>query len=331
MKNLANTNYGRKALFDEILSKNLDIFKYKIDAFYESISNNRIMSIRISEDKTVHLGINVSFKSEEMFSDSADPMGLSLAFRAYFIINYLRCLESADESLPTSYFYGLVILESVNDLLSLKKRFAYVPDSVGVNKNLRPIDVHCAIRAVTRVLADYGPIVSEESSKLCEAYRDTFIYYTGSPETEYVGSKHAKYTVLCEAGALESLIAKHPEVTENFALFSCVGFDSLKDMSVEALLSACDENKNAFWSGFILRMFSISQHGERLKKYLGHPCIKTALEDFRVNSVEYCFQHKEESVLSQNNRQAVQMLVRGSEQLSGPDLIPQNGAMHYIR
>lgn len=116
MRRFVNTNYGCKLLFNKVLSRDLESYPFKIDAFYESVTQNQIMRIKVSKDQTVHLGINISFKEETMFSGYSDPMVLSIVFRAYFIINYLSCLQAAKEIEPSSYFSGLVALVQICSL-----------------------------------------------------------------------------------------------------------------------------------------------------------------------------------------------------------------------
>lgn len=215
MRNFANTSYGCKLLFNKILSRDLESYTFKIDAFYESAARNQIMSIQISEDQTVHLGINISFKEEAMFSKCSEPMVLSIAFRAYFIINYLSCLQYARDTEPSSYFSGLVVLDAISDLYSNNRNTSCVPNVVGRNKQLRPIDVHCAIRAITRVLMNNELPVVDETLKRCEVYRDILITYTGSPEIIYLKSKQAQHTVLREIKTLKLLIVYRYEVNRN--------------------------------------------------------------------------------------------------------------------
>lgn len=328
---LTNSNYGRKTLFSEILSRNLKTYIFKVDAFYESVSRNQIMSINISGDRTVHLGINISFKGEKIFSSCSDPIALSIAFRAYFIINYLHCMESAKEALPTSFFSGLVILESISDLILAKKRIVFIPDTVGINKNLRPIDVHCAIRAMIKVLIDYKSFISDEAVRLCEAYIDTLITYTEMPEIEYVNSKHAQYTVLCEINVVKSLVSQHLEAISEYALFRQIEFKSLESLNIDELLSACDINNNPFWPETIMRMLAITKDDKNLKKLLKHPSMRSSYLNFCANSVECFFQTKESSILLKENWLAVQQLVREIEQLPDFNLNLTNGMVHYIK
>lgn len=331
MNKFANSNYGRKILFDKILSQELAAYAFKIDAFYESVSLDQIVSIYVSDDQTIRLGINISFKEEAMFSGCPEPMILSIAFRAYFIVNYLHCLQTAKEEIPNSFFSGLVILDSIGDLLCGKRTEAHIPNVVGTNKHLRPIDVHCAIRAITRVLMDDELSVASESLKACEEFRDILVTYTGTPEIVYSKSKHAKFAVLFEVTALKSLVLQQPNIMNECALFEPVKIDSFNSLDVGQLLSACDKSGNRFWPGLILRMFAIAQSNKALREYIRFDCMRNAYLDFSSNSFDCYVQKKRQSKLLQDNLQAIQQLTRGIEQFAKCDINTTNGMMHYIQ
>lgn len=332
MKRFANTNYGRKLLFNRILSRDLKSCAFKIDAFYESAVHKQIMSIKLSKDQAVHLGINISFKEETIFSECSEPMLLSVAFRAYFIINYLSCLQIARETEPGSYFSGLVALDAICDLYSNDRKISCVPNVVGKNKQLRPIDVHCAIGAITRVLIENELSVDNETVKRCEAYRDILIAYTGTPEITYLKSIQAQYSVLHEIKTLKSLIAQQPNVLRECALFSQVGIISFSELSIGKLLSICDKRENRFWPGLILRMFALASKAKMSEQYAKYDCMKRALFEFYSNSMECYTQSKEQCILLKDTLRAVQRLTRGVEAFvqydSGGTI---DCMMHYIQ
>lgn len=330
MKRFANTNYGRKLLFNRILSRDLESYPFKIDAFYESVTQNQIMSIKISKDQTVHLGINISFKEETIFSECSEPMLLSVAFRAYFIINYLSCLQIARETEPGSYFSGLVALDAICDLYSNDRKISCVPNVVGKNKQLRPIDVHCAIGAITRILMD-KELSIDGTVKRCEAYRDILITYTGTPEITYMKSAQAQYAVLREIKIMKSLIAQQPRILHECALFHQVDIVSFDEMNIGRLLSACDMHENRFWPGLILRMLALTTKTKVSWQYINYACMKEAFFDFSSNSMECYAQSKGKSVLLKDTLRAVQCLTRGIEEFACYDDNAVDSMMHYIR
>lgn len=331
MRRFANTNYGCKLLFNKVLSRDLEFYPFKIDAFYESEAQNQIMSIKISKDETVHLGINISFKEETMFSGYSDPMVLSIIFRAYFIINYLSCLQAAKEIEPSSYFSGLVVLDAISDLYSNKRNKLCVPNAIEKNKHLRPIDVHCAIGAITRILMDKELSIADETVKRCEAYRDILITYTGTPEITYMKSEQAQYVVLREIKIMKSLIAQQPRILHECALFHQVDIVSLDEMNIERLLSTCDMHENRFWPGLILRMLALATKTKVSWQYINYACMKEAFFDFSSNSMECYAQSKGKSVLLKDTLRAVQCLTRGIEEFACYDDNAVDSMMHYIR
>lgn len=331
MRVLTNTSYRRKAFLNTILSRELETCAFSINACYESVSNKQIMSIRVSDNRTICLNININSSEEKIFFGCTNSLEMSLAFRAYFVVNYIRCLETAKSAEPSSFFSGLVILESVGSLLSDKKTVSCVPDIRGENKNLRPIDVYCAIRAMTRVMLTYKSSLSDEAERACETYINTLVAYTGIPETEYRGSKYAEYTVLCETEMLKSFVSKYPDITNEYMLFCRVGFSPSDNYSIDELLSACDNSKDKFWPGMIFRILAITQNTEALKKYLEHPSLKSSCQEFCINSMEYYYESQEQSLLLSNNWQAVQQIIKVTNQLEIIDEYHRSGMVHFIQ
>ncbi len=331
MRRFANTSYGCKVLFDKFLSKELESCALKIDAFYESAACNQIMSTHISNDQTVHVGINISFKEEPMFFGCYEPNILTIAFRSYFIINYLHCLQAAKETVPYSFFSGLVALDSINDLFSNKRKIVCIPNAFGSNKHLRPIDVHCAIRAMTKLLMDNSLSIVDEALTSCEAYKDILVAYTGVPEIVYLKSKHAQYTVLSEMAAFRSLVLQNSNITRECALFQQVGMKSFNSLNIGTLLSACDVKDNSFWPGMILRMFALAPNGKALNKYMDYSCMKTAYYEFYSNSLECYILEKRRSKLLKDNLQAAKHLARGIEQSTDYNASAIDGMLHYIK
>lgn len=335
MKGLSNTSYGRKVLFNEILSKELASYSFRIDAFYESVASNRIMSVRISSDQTIHLGINISVKEDKMFLGCSNSTALSIEFRAYFIINYLQYLEIAKEAIPDSLFSGFVTLDAISDLYSGNQRNVYIPNIIEKNRHLYPLDVHCAIRAITRILikAENEFPVPQRAVELCELYRDTLITYTGMPEIVYIKSKHAQYAALCEMNNMVSIVLLNPKITSECVMFRQVGIKSFDDLKINELLDVCDMNNNRFWSGVVMRVLTVAIDSPELKKYMKRSSMESAYMNFCASSVEY-YSHVKDGVgsaLLKDNLKAIQRLSRKLEQSTDFDENTINGMIHYIQ
>lgn len=331
MNILSNTNYGRKSLFSKILSNELDVCSFKINAVYDSAPPEQVMTAQITDNQVIRLGINTSFKAENLFSDCSDPLGMSIAYRSYFIINYIHCLATAKEANTNSFFPGLVVFESICDLTFGKKNVFTIPNIYTKNKNLRPIDVHCAIRAITRVVIENSSIFSDETKKKCELYTNTLIAYTRLPEIEYKRSKYSQYTILNETKALKELISKNSEIVYKYALFHKYAIVSLDKLNIDELLSACDINKDNFWPGMILRILAITKDNKKLKEYLKHPSLETSYLDFCRNSMEYYSEINEQSLLLRENWQAIQQLVIGLQKQTAPNVYSKKGMVHFIQ
>lgn len=329
MKNLSNTNYGRKLLFNRILSKELAAGNFRVEASYESTSRQKVVSACVS-DKAIRIKVNISFDKESFFSDCDDPMELSLIYRAYFIAAYIKCLENAKEAVPDSYFEGIVTLDAIYDLVTGKRAVLCNPDLSSRVKSLRPVDVHCAIRAMTRLLIEFGTALTETATFQCEKYIDCLIDYTSLPEVEYNCSKYAFYTVLNETAKLKKLISEYPYVTEKFALFSSYAITSDGLTDVGSLLSLCDEKGGGFIPAMLMRMFAFSaEDNQRLKGVLSHRCVIESYQDFCRSSVLYYSEDTEKSILLKENWRAIQNIAERIEKLMYDEVQLQSGAVHF--
>lgn len=319
-----DTNYRRKLLFNEILSAQLATSAFRVDAVYESAAREQVASVRCFGEQTVRLGINLSFKTEAMFAGCADPLVPSIAFRAYSIVQYIRCLESAKGATPSSLFAGWVTLDAIGDRVLGNKQTLCVPNAYGVNILLRPMDVHCAIRAMTSVLIQYEDTLPNEVKQRCQAYIDTLITYTGMPEVTYTGSTQPCYTVVCEVKRLAAVLARVPEAVQEYAVFHQVGFTALDALDVTALLDRCDQAENTVWPAVILRLSAVTHTG-----LLSHPALERSYASFCENGVAFCSEQRADSVLLRDTRRAMQQLVRETASMAESNTL--SGRVHDIR
>lgn len=318
MKRVIDTVYRRRTVFEEILSAQLGASALRIDAFYESGPREQVMRVCCVDGHTVQVGINLSFKEATTFAGCDDAMGLTTAFRALFIAQYMRCLETAKEVVPSSLFAGWVTLDAIGDVFSGEKRAVYLPDAFGKNKWLRPIDVHCAIRAMTGMMMMYDSVLSDEAKHRAERYMDMLVTYTGMPDVTYEGSAHPCYTVVCEIERLTALIRSQPDVLRECAVFRNVQCDDVK-----RLLDVCGEADDVFLPAVIVRLSAMARAG-----WTEHPVFANAYATFCESGVAFCSEVRQESTLLRDTRRAVQRLVSGTEQWK---INPRSGGVHYIR
>ena len=318
MKRVTDTTYRRRVLFEEILSAQLNTSELLVDAFYESGPRTRVMRTCCVDGHTVQVGINLSFEEEAIFAGCTDAAGLTTAFRALFIAQYMRCLETAKTTVPSSLFAGWVTVDAVGDVFTGEKRAVYLPDAFGKNKWLRPIDVHCAIRAMTAVTMTYDTFLSDEAKQRAERYIETLITYTGMPDVMYEGSVHPCYTAVCEAKRLTMLIEAHPDMVRE-----CTALRNASCDDVARLLDACGEAGDAFLPAMIVRLSAMAGEG-----WTEHPVFARSYAVFCENCAAFCSETGRKSRLLRDTRRAVQQLVGGTQQWN---VEPRSGGVHYIR
>lgn len=102
---VTQTSHGQKILFDRILSRDLAVCKYNIKAFYKWERSTKIFTLRFLDEKNIEVGINLNI-DKGMFRAGPYSTELDICYRSYFIANYLRCLESAEDTIPSSLFQG---------------------------------------------------------------------------------------------------------------------------------------------------------------------------------------------------------------------------------
>lgn len=329
-RSLTSTSHGRKLLFDSILSAELAVCKYRIDAFYEWKNRAQIFSLKFTDANTAALGINLNTAMEDVFSDRDSAMELTIRYRCYFIITYLRCLESAADTVPSTLFQGLVALEAIGSLQCGSTLTAHSPLGIRVASGVKPIDVCCAIRALTRICIDQGDLLSQQVQANCEHAISWMVSYTRLPEVEYDQPGKPEYTALRDLLRIQSLAASAPTLLAQYSLFRAYGILSFDDLTIGALLA--DEALSEFWVGVLIRVLAFSADGNHAMDVAAFPLMRKGIAKFKEDSAAYfqeCNAAKQE--LLRSNLLAVKQTAMRIEQTFGDHGSVETGALHYIQ
>ncbi|MBE6734046.1 MAG: hypothetical protein E7563_01720 [Ruminococcaceae bacterium] len=327
-----NSTLNRRAFLDAVLSCALSDSRFKICASYNWADPRQIMRVNIQEN-TINLAININTRADRkgIFKNNKHRGELQLLFCAYYIINYIHCLESAYTTVPLSYFNGLVVLESVLDLNSQKTILCSSPIAKGKPSALRPLDVYCTIRAINSVLMEKEEILTQEEKTLCEEAVDFLVIYTGVPEVMYAGGKSSRYSLLCDFLQGMALIERNPECISQFPLLLALSSVFSEDGNISEILRECDLRSDRFLAGMFVRLFAFTRIKGYLKKYLWCRCVCDAITDLQ-QSAEYWFCNvKETSPFVCDNSEAIKELLFMTDLVSGSYSDDKTGRPHFIQ
>ena len=331
MRKISSTVYGRKILFEKILSEQLGSCRYKIEAFYEWKRREQVFSLTFKNEREVCLGINIGFQKDLIFNGSENAAELSVLYRSYFIVNYIRCLEGAKIAAPSAYFAGLVTLEAINTLNSDKKTVSFSPISEKLFK-IKPIDVHCALGSLNAIIINHTNLLSQELKRRCGAMADELISYTQLPEIEYKGHKKTVYSFSEDLLALKNLAASKPDILKEYPLLSQNGIDSVEDITVSQLIEKSEQNSNLFWAGIAIRLLAFTQKGAADDNLLALFCVKKSVADFWGCSVTYFKEHKNTyNKLLADNMTAIKRIAANMDKVFYKADAFEYGALHYIQ
>ena len=326
---VTHTSHGQKILFDRILSSDLAVCKYNIKAFYKWESSTQIFSLRFLDERNIEVGINLNIDNG-LFRSGSYSTELDICYRSYFIANYLRCLEGAEDTIPSSLFQGLVTLESICDIHTEGKIDIYSPHLATRSPGFKPINVHCAIRALTRLLIEQKNVINPDAQVQCESTINWMLEYTQLPEMMYAKSKKPIYALLNDLLALKKLLDKRPGITNNYSMFTLYGISNIVEQSVDELLGQSASNR--FWNDAIMRIAAYSDGMRGLIDLATLPGIRESVVEFKEKSLS-CYQesHNSKNIVLADNLLAIKKLSKRVEQTFSLKEPANSGTLHFIQ
>lgn len=326
-------SYGQKMLFYEILSAELGTCRFHIDATYVWKRPEQILSAAFSDAGRLRLEINLHVTKDALFHGDR-AVEHSICFRAYFIAAYIRCIESAYDRLPQTYFEGLVLLNALNDRHSGRRVAVATPIADKRRPGtLRPLEVHCAILALTRMLLVHAEELSPRERKEAERRRDELLCYSSLPEVAYEKSRQPSHALFSELHRLRQTLASAPQLPEACALFQKNGMQTIREMTVEELLRACEKTEDRFWNGVALRFAACAAPGCSRAWFAPTDRIPAEAAQYLEDSVTYFKEQRDTaSFLLRENLSAVKQTA-GRIQLwiAETEFFGDSGTIHYVQ
>ena len=322
------TSFRKKEIINSILSRENGDCKHKINARYEWKRSDQILTVYLSPKNTFEVGINLNIGRQKKFGNTIEEPAMEMIYRAYFISAYIRCLDDATSIVPQSYFSGLVLLCAVNSLCAGKKVKVFSPLE-RKPPELRPIDVYCAIQALTRLIIDCAERISEKSRNAVVGNISELLAYSMLPEISYKGDE-VVYSVLHEIRKLWENTASHRCSLDDYKVFNELGKRGLLDLCINEFMLICERSKNLFWGNLVIRL---SAHIGVWKSIVieKESFITSCIRHFGEDSVKYYRDTRQtENQLLVDNFMAIKFLSRMIEQAFS--IVTANvGQIHYFQ
>lgn len=319
------TIYERRALFSELLSADLFSCAFPVEASYEWKRSSQIYSLRFDKDGRILLKVNLNAAEASLPSAGKRSDEIGIRFRAYCISSFIHCLEAARAADPQSYYNGLVTLEAICCLAG-KTALGFSP-LAKKPQALRPIDVYCAIRALTRLQLECNDLMTESARRACAGWRDVFLLYTQLPELEYA-NRQALFAFPRTMRTLQAHVEAGRLRPEDCTLFSRYGLDRFSELTFGGFISACERSGNSFWGGAAMRLMAFSGSGRF--DVDATPGIGDCVAAFGETGAQYAADcaDRTDSLLLDNAAAVKRTAQRIGRSIRGAR--PGCGALHYI-
>ena len=318
--------YTRKALFNALLARDLCSSMYRINASYQWKKPSRVFSLSV-KDSTIRLNVNLNCVEEGLLLKGAREHEAVIRFRAYYIANYIHCLEAIYTADPQSFFSGLVNLEAIT-CLNGKKLVSYSPLSK-TPPGLRAIDIYCAIRALTRLIVDCGSRMPDDVNQYCEEQINTFITFSQLPEIQYRRGSPV-YSLPIDLKSLHDAVSSGKAELRKYPMFSENNMVEFEDMPLDRFAEACNALSNPFWAGAAIRLAALS--GMKLDESVltAAGSLHACFADYHASCIRYAREYKRYAGrLIDDNFEAVRMIEKRIENTVGS--VADCGALHYIQ
>jgi len=315
-KRVISNNYRKKLLLNELLASSITESNYNVIVGYEWKKEDQIFSFQITNKQTINLWINLNNSIEIVSQNKGVLNDLNLRYRAYFISNYICCLSATPNLREATFFDELVSLCAYNSINNSHRQTVFSPITDKRIIELRPIDVYCAIRSLTRLIMECGHHMHGEEKKQCDVLINNLLLYTILPEVGYKNCRPV-YALLEELIKLQGhlraggnkIAQDTPNVNELFkksAYFSNrLEFEAI--MRLSAYTGVCINEKIADDYQEILDCVSL----------------------FKRKSVEFYNEYKKvKSQLLEDNYTAIKLISFQIDRLF-PSSSSDSGALHY--
>ena len=117
------------------------------------------------------------------------------------------------------------------------------------------------------------------------------LLYSGLPEIAYVHTNIPIYATVHSFKKLGELLAKNPEVTNEFPILSLAPFDQIESLTTSDLFRTCIQSNNAFLIGIAIRLVAFLNlpYGLEIDNSY-HKNLVDAMKKYIEYSVSYCIE-----------------------------------------
>ncbi len=190
-----------KYLLSNLLSTALQDTTMRIDASFVWEAPARVMRLTVTDEKTVRVRINLNGGETAFFGGGKKGMRMGTFFRAQYMAQYIRCLETARQTVPQTLFDGLVTVDALADVCFHRETIAVSPLAKRAKRGLHPIHMYCAQVALEQMTATCGDDFKDVKA--------AFAAYMALPETAYDKKGHAVFASVRAADIIKQLKTEH--------------------------------------------------------------------------------------------------------------------------
>lgn len=253
-------SFHLKQQFISMLSSEFEKCRFDIVLGFESSIRKRICTLKFGEGKQVEICINLDYVKKSVNAVGCS-MVLKVCYCALFVAEYIKQIERTKNSIPQSYFEGLVFLNAIEVCKKNKKVSVYSP-LAHWNKNpkntycVRPIEISSAINALNKLRIFTPSGLNEQDKVAIKAFSDSLLLYSGLPEIAYIYASVPMYALVDSFKRLADIIAKDPEAVQEFPILTLAPFEQIKQLTVSSLFMSCVQSNNVFLIGVAIRLIA---------------------------------------------------------------------------
>lgn len=331
------STYYLKQQFINLLSSELEGCSFDITLGFESSMRDRVGTLKFIDNKKLEVCVNIGFVQK-----SVNSIGCSFTFKlhycALFVAEYVKLIEQAKANMPQSYFEGLVYLNSIEVLKAKETQSICSPLSCLDKKAkrsfcVRPIEISSAINTLNKLRILAIPLLNKQDIATVTSLCNDLLLYSGLPEIAYIHTNMPIYAMVHSFKKLGELLAKNPELINEFPILSLAPFDRIESLTTNDLFRTCIQSDNAFLIGVAIRLVAFLRlpYGLKIDNSY-HKNLVDAMKLYIEYSVSYCIGSSQASkVLLKDNSFAIRCAVKNiNDYLTLSGIGPTTGNIHSI-
>lgn len=287
------STFDLKQQFIGLLASEFENCGFDIVLGFESSSKSRICTLKFVDSKRVEVCANLGYVEKSVYVDGSSQM-FKVRYCALFIAEYIKQIERAKNSIPQSYFEGLAFLNAIEVHKSEKTVGVYSPLFHWDKKPkrsycLRPLEISSAINALNKIRLFASLELNEQEQLAVKTFCNSLLLYAGLPEVSYVHTRVPAYTLVDSFKRLANLIAKEPELAQEFPVLALAPFEQIMQLTVNDLLLHCIQSDNEFLTGVSIRLIAFLHPAQNIQLADGvRRKLADAMNQYIDYSITYC-------------------------------------------